>query len=88
MADMGKLKTFVVFAGNFYYASGGASDLRGSSFDLQLAIEFAKLCYSPDYGEGWWHVLDLSTGVIVARSKDQAHNYDPRNESPEVNIVE
>lgn len=65
------LKRFLVFAGKFYYPYGGFRDLRSSHDDMQEALEAAREAehtHVMDERADWWHVVDASTGKIVADS--------------------
>lgn len=56
----------------FYYASGGAHDLKGAGKDLERLITIAnKLAQT--YIIEWWHIYDTIDGCIVAGSRAQAH---------------
>lgn len=60
------MKRYVLFTGDNYYPSGGFYDFNGAYEILEDAksagLEFFEKSYS-----GWWHVLDLELGVVVAR---------------------
>lgn len=74
---------FILFAGETYYARGGAHDRIDS---------FGSLVEAKSYGEAlladnsryfdWFHVLDIGTSSIVAKSETQALGA-PTNEDEE-----
>jgi hypothetical protein len=65
-------KRYMVFAGAWYYPSGGAGDFRHASSSLKVASAYAKaesLAYQHGYSDGWAHVFDANAGTIVERWK-------------------
>jgi hypothetical protein len=58
---------YLLFAGNYYYPSGGAKDLVGSFSNLDEAIDCANKTmesYKED-GDCWAHILCIKTLKIV-----------------------
>jgi len=56
------MKRYALFAGDYYYPSGGWNDFRGSFETVEAAVD----AVAPHYD--WYHVVDLTTGELV---KDQ-----------------
>lgn len=66
----GGRRNYLLFTGDTYYARGGACDLTGRYDTLEAAQQaVAAMDYPPD----WWHVFDLATNKIVARSEQEAY---------------
>jgi len=70
------VRRYAVFAGERYYASGGLNDLVDSFSSRELAEAFAESLLGEridrrGYNETieWWHVADLETATIVAKSE-------------------
>lgn len=59
---------YILFAGETYYASGGAHDYMGQSNEEMELRNYPSL----DIFD-WWHILDTETGLISSRSESQAH---------------
>lgn len=55
---------YIVFAGQAYYARGGAFDVIGVLNSLPLAIEMADQAIKPHEVE-WSHVLDAETLQVI-----------------------
>lgn len=55
---------FLVFAGLFYYADGGALDFKGCYSSLGLAIGSARQIVKTNDSE-WAHIFDVSKLKIV-----------------------
>lgn len=67
------MSRFILFAGETYYARGGAHD-RIDSFGSPVEAEAygrALLAYNSRYFD-WYHVFDIGTSTIVAKSDTQA----------------
>ena len=62
-------KRYWLFAGNDYYATGGMHDFRDCFDSVEEAETSAKKL---DCDE-WFHVVDITTGQIVAGTKYQAY---------------
>ena len=62
-------KRYWLFAGNDCYATGGVHDLEGS-FDSVVEAEAGAQKLESDQ---WYHVVDITTGQIVAGTKYQAY---------------
>ena len=58
------MKQYALFAGDEYYARGGWNDFINSFSTQEGAIE-----ETANIDKEWWHVIDLSTGEIIATSK-------------------
>lgn len=54
------MKRFVVFAGDYYYPSGGANDFQDAFDTLAEALAFARPRLGPLWD--WAHVWDTQTG--------------------------
>lgn len=52
---------FAVFAGEYYYPRGGWDDFQGTYATLEDAVSVGRQWQ-------WHHVVDLSTGSVVAES--------------------
>jgi hypothetical protein len=76
------MKAYVLFSGNNYYPSGGASDFVGYFDTHQDAIDAAESLEkewqdykedwdvpSPKHDADWWHVAETATMGIVATKK-------------------
>ena len=59
------MNRYITFAGNSYYAAGGANDFFGSYKTKEEAMKTVKLAYKKGHF-GWWNVLDVKTGQVVA----------------------
>ena len=75
-------KRYWLFGGEFYYATGGIHDRQGmydtiaeavAEGQRQLCSAWSSVLY--DVHE-WWHVVDSTTGAIVAGSTLQAYGAD------------
>ena len=67
------MSRFILFAGETYYAKGGAHDLVDSFGTLAEAQAYAEAIMQKDkYRFQWFHVFDIGTKSIVAKSKNQA----------------
>ena len=62
-------KRYWLFAGNDYYATGGMHDFR-DCFD---SVAQAEASAEKLECEEWFHVVDITTGQIVAGTKYQAY---------------
>ena len=67
------MKRFMLFAGDIYYASGGAHDHQGSYDDLYVAIAAGQKELA-DGTVGWWHVYDQVEDVIADSSEDESYH--------------
>jgi hypothetical protein len=77
------MKRFLLFAGEFYYAKGGAVDLAGSFDTLEearAALNSAttelwgdRVVIARAEGDVWWHIYDQELGQIVSASKFSAY---------------
>lgn len=56
---------YLVFAGHFYYPSGGWDDFKGSFDSLKDAKKQARDTF--DKGCDWYHVVDSVTQRIVTQ---------------------
>lgn len=70
------MKRYWLFGGDVYYASGGMYDFRGTYATLEAAIEAGKHELDKILGLDWFHVWDVETETIVARTERQAHGAD------------
>lgn len=65
---------FILFAGETYYAKGGAHDRIDSFASLVEAEAYGRALIEADSLRfDWYHVLDIGTASIVAKSETQAH---------------
>ncbi len=64
-----KAKRYWLFAGEDYYATGGVHDLTGS-FD---SVAEAEASVQAIDSSEWYHVVDITTGQIVAGTRHQAY---------------
>jgi hypothetical protein len=64
-----------LFAGDVYYACGGVHDLLATYPTLEEALAAAQAWETErDIGPySWWHVIDQTTGQIVAASSTQGY---------------
>ena len=62
-------KRYWLFAGEDYYATGGVHDLTGS-FD---SVAEAEASVQAIDSSEWYHVVDITTGQIVAGTRHQAY---------------
>jgi hypothetical protein len=67
-----EMKRFMLFAGDTYYACGGANDHQGSYDDLYEAIAAGQKELA-DGTVDWWHVYDKDEDVIADSSDSQAY---------------
>lgn len=67
------MKRFLLFAGDKYYAAGGANDHQGSYDDLYEAIAAGQKELA-DRTADWWHVWDLVDDVIADKSESEAYH--------------
>lgn len=58
------MKRFVLFAGQNYYAGGGALDFKGEFNELDAALEVAATLVP--YDEEWFHIVDTDSWKVVA----------------------
>ena len=67
------MSRFILFAGETYYAKGGAHDRIDSFGSLAEAEAYGKALLEKEgrYFD-WYHVLDIGTSSIVAKSATQA----------------
>lgn len=56
------LKRFLLFAGIYYYPSGGWNDFYGS-FDTVEEATAAYEAYAKDKMDPWGHIFDAQTGT-------------------------
>ena len=72
-------KRYWLFGGDDYYATGGVHDRRGMYDAITEAVAEGKRQQTAEWSGRlfdayeWWHVVDITTGVIVAGSEDQAY---------------
>jgi len=67
------MSRFILFAGETYYARGGAHDLVDSFGSLVEAKAYGEALLEKDrYRFQWFHVFDIGTKAIVAKSQNQA----------------
>lgn len=69
------MSRFILFAGETYYAKGGAHDRIDSFGSLVEAEAYgeALLADNSRYFD-WFHVFDIGTSSIVAKSDRQAYS--------------
>lgn len=68
----GKMKRFMLFVGQSFYANGGFLDFVDSFDSAQEAVDCAVSKYDPPDGmfaDEWWHVVDIETQQIVAKQE-------------------
>ena len=81
------VKRYWLFAGVCYYASGGVHDRQGMYDTITEAVTEGKRRQKSAWSKRahdvyeWWHVVDITTGEIVAGSALQA--YGARDLTPE-----
>lgn len=64
---------FLLFAGETYYAKGGAHDLVDGFGSVVEAKAYGEALMEKDrYRFQWFHVFDIGTKSIVAKSASQA----------------
>ena len=63
---MKPLKRYALFAGEYYYPSGGWHDFCDSFDDVDAALKHLRENVT---FKTWWHVVDLQTGEQVVRSE-------------------
>ncbi len=80
MADSNSLPKFALFGGQEHYASGGMCDLVSTYETLDEAIAEAKRrsCGLYRYNFEWWHVVDIESFRVVAKSEYGAYGSDDR----------
>lgn len=67
------MSRFLLFAGETYYAKGGAHDLVDSFGSLVEAKAYGEALMEKDrYRFQWFHVFDIGTKAIVSKSATQA----------------
>jgi hypothetical protein len=69
------LHRYWLFAGDVYYACGGIHDLLATYPTLDVALT-AAAAWEADADTNplsWWHVIDQTTGQILAASAAQAY---------------
>lgn len=57
---------YLVFAGYYYYPSGGWDDFVDFAESIDIGIQKAR---NVDYND-WWHIVDSETMEVVRRSSD------------------
>ena len=73
------LKRYWLFAGDEHYAAGGWHDRRGMYDTIPEAVAEGKRQQTSEWSGRlhdvyeWWHVVDITTGAIVAGSEEQAY---------------
>ena len=72
-------KRYWLFGGVCYYASGGVHDRQGVYDTIAEAVAEGKRKQTAEWSGRlfdayeWWHVVDITTGEIVAGSEYQAY---------------
>ena len=72
-------KRYWLFAGDEHYATGGVHDRRGMYDTIAEAVAEGKRQRTAEWTDRvwdvyeWWHVVDITTGEIVAGSELQAY---------------
>ena len=72
-------KRYWLFAGDEHYAVGGVHDRHGMYDTITEAATEGKRQQTAEWSDRlfdayeWWHVVDITTGEIVAGSKEQAY---------------
>ena len=72
-------KRYWLFGGECYYATGGVHDRHGMYDTIADAVAEGKRQQTTEWSgwlydvHEWWHVVDITTGEIVAGSEDQAY---------------
>lgn len=67
---------YLLFSGETYYARGGWHDGATRFNTLEAACETGEQRIAEPCSHDWWHVVDLETGKIIAKSAEQAHGVD------------
>ena len=72
-------KRYWLFGGECYYATGGVHDRQGMYGTIAEAVAEGKRQQTSEWSDRlfavyeWWHVVDITTGEIVAGSESQAY---------------
>ena len=75
----GNPKRYWLFGGECYYATGGVHDRQGMYDTIADAVAEGKRQQAAEWSGRlhdvyeWWHVVDITTGEIVAGSESQAY---------------
>lgn len=56
------MERYALFAGSFYYPSGGWNDFKGTYHTVQEAVDYIEAYANSDEEYDWYHVIDLATG--------------------------
>lgn len=64
---MNRLKRYILFAGDYYYPSGGWDDYAASDDDLETlkATADSLVDSNATYGSAWAHVIEAETMTKV-----------------------
>lgn len=67
------MNRYAVFAGDDYYPAGGWNDLAEDFATLAEAEAYVKdwliaVQWGEDIRQHWWHIVDLSTGMVGAQN--------------------
>lgn len=71
-----EIKRYALFAGSFYYPSGGIRDFVMTSDDPEELKNHAVAMEDDEEGHfdfQWWHVVDLTTFKYVCTYIDMRH---------------
>ena len=60
---------YLLFGGEFFYAKGGARDIKHASNSVDRLKEEAE----SDGDLLWWHIFDTKTGLVIDGTTQQAH---------------
>lgn len=71
------MKRYLVFAGEYYYPTGGWDDFVGDYDDLEDATAAGKNPGHDGEWHQWWHVIDSETGVMVVEDTVGAQQRSP-----------
>ena len=72
-------KRYWLFAGDEHYATGGVHDRQGMYDTIAEAVAQGKRQHTWEWSKRvqdaheWWHVVDITSGEIVAGSDSQAY---------------
>lgn len=66
------MKRYILFAGDRYYARGGAHDIIDFFDTLEEALTAFQYHIDTNRDYDWFHIYDLQDRVIAHQSLDQA----------------
>jgi hypothetical protein len=67
-------KNYMLFGGQRYYPTGGASDLLGIFDTADEAVKFTDLEPKDQLNSlEWWHIYSIKGGEVVCKSKENPY---------------